>query len=245
MFSTGGVILTFMPKNFWKRNLFHHGLYLYQRAFIWLKLRKVNLDKLQKQTLARCSHIQLDLGPSEHTDGSHLFLNVTFPEAKFEVYTQTRLQNETNEVYARPLFKLTDLHYTKMRNFATDLIKSPRKKTYDWLQLCSFLVNLIIWIIKPSTWGREINHTFNLPGGKQVCSSGAAACLRYAEVGAISQALTIGTFDTQNIEGAMKIITSRATTQFFKGYDTAMISPLLFLLENRWETPGEIYQVSQ
>lgn len=245
MFRVGGVILTFMPKKIFKRNLFHHGLYIYQRLFLWLKFRKINLSKLQKQTLARCSHVQLDLGPGEHIDGSHLFLNVTFPNSKFEVYDMIRLQNESQQVYASPLFLMQPIQIAKMRDFATDFIESPRKRAYDWLQLFSYILNLIIWILRPSTWGREVNHMLNLPGGKQVCSSGAAACLRYAEIGTVSQSLKEGTFDTQHMAGKVKLIASRTTTQFFKGYDTAMISPILFLLERKWETPGEIYEVEK
>ncbi len=240
--TAGGVILTFMPKKFWKRGPFYHGLYFYQRLFIWVKFRKLKLAKLQKQTLARCSHVQLDLGPGEK-EGTHLFLNVTFPDAKFEVYDNTRIQNETWQAYSSPVFVLSFTQIVKMREFATDLIQSAHKRTYDWLQLFSYLLNIFIWMLYPSKWGQEVNHMLNLPGGKQVCSSGAAACLRYAEVGAVSQSLKKGAFDMQHINGTVKLITSKTTTRFFEGYDTAMVSPMLFLLEGKWETPGEIYEV--
>lgn len=243
MFRSGGVILTFMPTKFWKRGLFQHSLYLYHRFLIWLKYRKKKLHKVQKQIAARCTHVQLDIGRGPKQD-SHLFLNVTYPKAKLEVYNEVRLQNEPWQAYARPLFFVNHDREAKMYEFSRDLVNSKHKKLYDWLQLFSYILNILIWTIKPSSWGKEVNHMLNRPGGREVCSSGAAACLRYTEVKNISQTIDTGTFELKKIAGKVKLISSKESTDFFKGYDTAMVSPVLFILEGKWELPGELYEVN-
>lgn len=209
-----------MPAKFWKRGIFHHSLYIYQRFFLWLKREELKLNAFQRKAFARCSHVQLDLGASPDNDNAHIFLNVTWPHSKFELYDDDRLHGEKWQVYAPPLFHTSPEQHIRLKDFAKNLISTRFKKSYDWLQLFSYLVNMLIWIMHPCAWGKEIHPLFNIPGGKHVCSSGAAACLRYS-----------------------RGVTGRISNFFYK-YDATMVPPVLFLLDQKWEIPGELYEVN-
>lgn len=244
MFKSGGIILTLMPERFWRRTLYQQCLYIYQRFFIWQNFRCAKLAKLQKQTFARCEHVQLAVGKAVELAGAYIFLDAVSPAAKFNIYNPVRLANESYQIYAKPLFSLSPAHNVKLKKFADDYVDMPQKWYKKWLKLFCLYCNAGLGVISSKLRGRNlinyrlISREFQFSG--EVCTS----CLRYVEINQMSQQLRKGLFILQECsDDVIKIFTSRKSSQFFKDYDIEMITPAMFLLFGHWEIPSQLFRV--
>lgn len=252
---TGGVVLTMMPNKWHRGGIFHWFLFWWQRIFLWFRFAhhehwgKSYLNKEVRKTCARISHIHLDVGQSQ--TGRRKLLSITVPMAVFEwwppesiLYDATlkwgtdpdSLKDGVKHVYLLPQFEVNDTFGKSMMAYAEDLVQNRHRRYYDVLQLISFIVNLFLWIFRPSKWGTQLNHWFNLRGGKEVCSTGVAATLRHAEFQSNTDINKIVVIDPRTTpKGHERYITTKSGTQFFPGYDIAMVPPCLYPLSQMWD----------
>lgn len=231
----GGVILRQMPLKWWKRDLFHVALNVYQK---WLlKMIAPSLSTAQRYDFARVSHVELCLGGSLHNNPDDIyydFLNVTWPDAKISTYSNPQIKNMPSCIYLDPKFNITKNMQAGMREFSAAMVQ-PKKRAYDWVQLLSYLGNLIFWKLKPENIGKEISKTLNIPGGHQVCSSGAAGALRYGEFYAQSKRkITLPAKVSIKLKRNLFTLTAEDQTKFFPGYDFEMVSPCSYCLSSCW-----------
>jgi hypothetical protein len=139
-----------------------------------------------------------------------------------------------------PAFEVNDTMATAMEECAEDFVDEKHRRYYDVLQLFSFVLNLFLWVVRPSKWGKQINDWLNMAGGQEVCSTGAALILRHAEFKAMPvPSMNLDDFNEWDFRRRGNVwkfpFTGRHTTQFFQGYDTAMVPPCLFPLSPRWD----------
>ena len=199
----GAVALTLSHKKWYKRSPFETLLYLSQLLII---NKKYNiLPKDIKKLAARVTHVRICVG-------NDLYFSQNAPIAKIDNYTREQLIS-WGRVYRDPTFTPTRCQEIALYMKADDLCKDVKRRRYDYLQLLSYGVNLLLWYMKPSWWGKEVIKTFNLPGGRGVCSSTNADLLRE-------------TFERE----------------FFEGYDTAMVFPFLVLISSNWSTDANSIQ---
>lgn len=156
---------------------------------------------------ATICHVRLCLGDSKTVPVGVWYNYITFtaPEAKIEIWSQDWVSSRFS--YHDPTFDVSDAEIKAMNHYAERIKGDPVARKYDYLQLLSFAVNLPLWIVYPPCWGREVIGWFNLPGGREVCSSGVAAIL---------------------LENILALL-------LMMEYNTAMISPCLFNIDENWK----------
>ena len=152
---------------------------------------------------ATACHVRLCLGdwysiPTQ----TFRYISFTAPEAKLESWSMRQAQGRFE--YRDPTFGLTEEQIRAMNGYANAILGRPTARKYDYLALLSYVINLAIWILIPKLWGKEKIKTFNLPHGRETCSSGARAILKWIDV------------------------------PIFEKYDTQMVSPPLFAIDRKW-----------
>lgn len=168
---------------------------------------------------AQVSHIRLCLEPITPLYGGKVgdwrYINFGYPKAEIQLWRLDQCKGQFE--YRDPTFEPSPEFIAAMIEYAEDQVG----KRYDWLQLLSPPVNFLIWIFWPPWWGKQIIGWFNLPGGREFCSSGAVAViLWFAEATQINE-------NTRILDGD--------TSQFFPGYDSAVIPPCLIAIDRNWE----------
>lgn len=201
---SGGVILTRMK---WKEPFgifFNFCLLSWHTIFLWWFYRR-QVPKEIRKLAARISHVRLVFdGPYENSCVK--VLSQTSPIAEIEVWGPEAPDGKSF-IYFDPTFEVDDEFRQRMIGYADHLIANKRTRKYDYLQLFSYCINLLIWIVRPSTLGREVCRVMNLRG-RGVCSSVAASVLR---------------------SGANDF------TAYFGKFETAMVSPSLFVISGFWK----------
>jgi hypothetical protein len=155
---------------------FNIGLLLWQLAFVvigktYSYFFKVEaLQIFRKKTWAQLwqsifyCHVRLVIGP--RYENNFRVISFTAPSAKFEDWTNDMIDR------SHPLRECKfDVDNNLLNDEALKIIGSQTARRYDYLQLLSFIINLIVWIFAPGTWGKQIVAVFDSPK-KQVCSSG-------------------------------------------------------------------------
>ena len=109
-------------------------------------------------------------------------LSITAPNAKIEgFWTEELIENSKGHfIYREPNFIINEAMIERAVGYAEKLVGSMVSRGYDYLQILGYLVNLPIWLLWWPSYGKQVIPWFNLPGGREVCSSGAIALLRYA-----------------------------------------------------------------
>lgn len=105
------------------------------------------------------------------------FISFTAPEVKLELWRPDQIRGRFSCL--DPTFDVSDAEQGAMNAYAEKIVGNPVARKYDYLQLLSYAVNLPLWVAWPRCWGREVISWFNLPGGREVCSSGVTAILKY------------------------------------------------------------------
>ncbi len=160
---------------------------------------------------AQASHVRLCLQPVLHShDHRWQYINFGYPEAEMQYWHMGKCDGNRFRYYD-PTFEPSDEFIAAMIEYANKQVG----KQYDTLQLFSFGLNFIFWLWPPF-WGKEKLKWLNLRGGREVCSSGVTACLR----------------DAEHQSGFC--LAYGSISQFFFGYDTAMVSPCLIELDKNW-----------
>ena len=154
---------------------------------------------------ATVCHVRLCLG-------NGLFVSFTAPEVKIEVWRPDMIKDRFS--YRDPAFNLTEAQIDAMNAYARGIKGNPVARRYDFFQLVGYTVWLAYWIIRPSRWGREIKPWLNLPGGRETCSSGVTAILRWA----------VYNITPFHLIGAL----------IFPGYSISMVPPCLFAIDKDW-----------
>lgn len=147
-------------------------------------------------------------------------ISFTAPEIKIEQWRPDMIKGRFS--YRKPCFDLTEGQVEAMNEYAQTIKGNPTARKYDFLQLLAFCVWLPFWIIYPPCWGKELKPWFNLVGGREVCSSGVTAILRwlffFSEVGRV-------------------FCLDIPTASIFEGYSTSMVSPCLIAINENWRKP--------
>lgn len=225
-----GFIATYIRWRDWKELPFNIALFIFQIVFMVVGkiYGKVKVKWRQIWKAAQVSHVRLVLQNIEcicesagdglmkqnpdciihqcyGRDGMVSVANFGYP--KMEIQAWYEEWNKGNFRYFDPTFKPSPEFIEAMTQYAKD----QEGKRYDWLQLIlGYPANLIVWIVWPWSWGKEVIKIFNRPGGREVCSSGWVACLRWPEW------------------------RNRLSCRFFKNYDTAVIPPCLAVIDGNW-----------
>lgn len=216
------IILTRMRWNKPLWLIFNIGLFVWQFAFMVIgKWRgKFKLTFKQIWFYSQFCHVRLVLKPTKDwawtkgfgslTKDGWLCLSVTAPHALIENWNDSMIDNK-NYYLLESNLDVTTEEIDSGYSYAVNLTNNKRARRYDWLQFLSFIVNLFLWIIWPPFWGKEKIITFNLPGGREQCSPGACATLRFA---------------IKRIE-------------IFNSYSTSMVSPCLYPISESWRLKNE------
>lgn len=135
--------------------------------------------------------------------------SITAPNAKIETFWSEELvkNSKGHFIYREPVFEVTDDMVERGIGYAWSLAGSLLSRGYDYLQLLGYLVNLPIWLLYWPCFGKQVIPWFNLPGGREVCSSGGCALFRYAVGGLLC----------------------------FAGFSNAMFCPALFYISKKWK----------
>ncbi len=162
---------------------------------------------------AQCSHVRLCL---KYLPVSELwvYINFGYPEAEKQIWRPEMIDGKRFE-YRNPIFETSPQFIAAMIEYAEKQVG----KGYDDLQLISNGLHLIAWIVYPPCWGKELKiiKALNRKGGREHCTSGFAADLRWAE--AHSNNMLFKTF---------------FDTDYFTGYHTAVIPPALVAIDENW-----------
>ena len=198
-----GIILTKMIWNKPKYWPFNVVLLAWQIVFLTVGkiYGKVDVQWRRIWRAATIVHVRLCLGECL-TPHVNWFISFTAPRVKFEMWRLNMVAGRFS--YHDPTFDVSEAEEEAMNAYAEKIESNPVARKYDYLALLSYMVNLIIWIIYPSSWGREVIKWFNLPS-REVCSSGITADLRWA-----------------------------FKRPFFNSYHTQMVSPCLFDIDKNW-----------
>lgn len=172
---------------------------------------------------AQASHVRLVL---EEPNSNHVldYLVANFGHPRMEIQLWREKYNDGKR------FKYYDPTFEPSPEFIAAMIEYAEKqvgKRYDTLQLFSFGLNFIFWLWPP-WWGKEKLKWLNLRGAREVCSSGIAANLRWADKQAFPK--TVYDMNEKDVMWVAWIFTSPECR-----YDTAMVSPCLFAIDNNWE----------
>ena len=213
----GGIILTKMIWNKPKYYPFNIGLLAWQLLFLTAGkiYGKIDVQWRQVWRAATICHVRLCLGDWYDDLPTHVFKYISFtaPEVKIEEWRYYNIPLMPSRFsYLDPTFSVSDAEVEAMNAYAEKIKGNPVARKYDYLQLLSYVVNLPLWIIWPRCWGREVIGWFNLPGGREVCSSGVTAVLKRSIWWKPDMSWDIGWL-----------------------YDTSMISPCLFDIDKNWK----------
>lgn len=213
------IIITYIIWTDWKSLPFNLSLFVFQLLFLVAGkiLGKVEVEWSEIWHAAQVSHVRLCLRKMPRFDynlAEWEYINFGYPKAKLQYWRLDQCKGQFE--YREPMFTFSQERIDNMIQYAYDQVD----KKYDWLQLLSPPANFPIWIIRPSKWGKEVIGWFNLPGGREFCSSGGVAVLLW--YGESFQA-------TEN-----KRITNGNRSEFFGTYDPAVIPPCLIVLSKKW-----------
>ena len=180
-------------------------------SLFWIATYR-GIDWYRVWQAAKCSHVRLVL---ERAPQSWLTANFGYPKMEIQPW-HIRWNDGKRFRYFEPTFEPSDEFIAAMIEYA----EAQVGKGYDDLQLISSGLHIIAWIIWPWCWGKELRiiKALNRKGGREHCTSGFTACLRWAE--AHSNNMLFKTF---------------FDTDYFPGYDTAVIPPCLAPLSKNWE----------
>lgn len=208
----GGIILTQMRWNkplYW---IFNIGLFSWQAIFLLIGkiYGKIPIDWSMIFRAAKIVHVRLCLKGSPLPFGG-FFISFTAPEVKIEFWQPHQVLPLSRFSYLDPTFEVSEAEVEAMNRYAEKIEGDPVARKYDFLQLFACCVWMVCWIIYPPCWGREIKPWFNLPGGREFCSSGVTAILR----------------DLYLCNLPVKI-------RYFPIYSTSMVPPCLFDIDKNW-----------
>ena len=215
IFKPLGVIATVMrwDKPAWW--FFNLSLLAYQLVMLTFGklIGKVDIRWRDIWRYAQYCHVRLllEAGPN----GVWKCLSITAPYAKYDFWTPGAIaQSKGHFVYLEPTFEVDTLMVERAIEGANKIVNSPQARRYDYFQILSYLINLPIWIFWWPSWGQQVIPWFNLPGAREVCSSGIAALIRQA------------------VARAIEFFLIRKSK---RAYATAMISPCLYAICKRWK----------
>lgn len=224
-----GCILTFMGREDWigktwwikLRTLFFNcKLFVFQLMFmviatVYGKIKWPGWRRVWRA--AQCSHVRLCLRkiPEPEDSTCYEYMNFGWEFAELQYWRMDQCDGKRFE-YRPPAFEPSDEFVAAMIEYAEKQVG----KGYDDLQLISSGLHLIAWIVWPWWWGKELRiiKALNRKGGREFCSSGFTADLRWAE--AHSNNMRFKTF---------------FDTDYFPGYDTPVVPPGLVALSEDWE----------
>ena len=203
----GGIILTRMIWNKPKYWPFNIGLLAWQLTFLTVGkiYGKIDVQWRQIWRAATICHVRLCIRRLSW------YISFTAPEVKIEFW-ESRWSHYNRFSYHDPTFSVSDAEVEAMNAYAEKIKGNPVARKYDYLQLLSYVMNLPLWVVWPRCWGREVISWFNLPGGREVCSSGVTAVLKRSIWWKPDMSWDIGWL-----------------------YDTSMISPCLFDIDKNWK----------
>lgn len=177
---------------------------------VWIISVRESLGQIWRA--ATICHVRLHIDSPEY-EAYAVFVSFTAPKVKIEKWSYALLQDLEGSrfSYLDPTFSVTDAEIEAMNKYAKEVMNKPIARRYDFLQLLGYVVNLVCWIVYPPCWGKEVIGWFNLPGGREVCSSGVTAILR--DMGRIKITLL----------------------NIFPGYSISMVPPCLFWISKNWK----------
>jgi len=205
-----GVILTRMRWNnplWWT---FNAALLVYQLIMLSAGklIGKVKAGWREIWDASHYCHVRMVLQPEPGKD-TWKAISFTAPEAKYDWWSVGAIvRSKGHFVYLQPTFERTQAMIDHAIEAAQAKMGQKVGRKYDYLQLLSFLVNLLIWLVYWPSWGKQVIGWFNLPGGREVCSTAITAILRWA---------------------------AGKTIEFFAGCAIAMVSPCLFAISRNWK----------
>lgn len=214
----GGVILTRMIWNKPKYWPFNIGLLAWQLAFLIVgKLYgKVEVQWRDIWRAATICHVRLVIN-EKGIGGTVRVISFTAPEVEIEPWLNS-WNIKSCFSYLAPTFDISDAEIEAMNEYAEKIKGDPVARKYDYLQLLGYCVNLPLWIVWPRCWGRQVIGWFNLPGGREVCSSGVTAILRWRD---------LGMYEVNMKRWGW-------LSMYFRDYSTSMVSPCLFDIDKNW-----------
>lgn len=197
-----------------------------------------NIDWRRVWKAAQCSHVRLVLEKAVPPE-KQPFLGLqpdTYEVANFgypfmEIQPWREKWNKGRFEYRDPTFPTPPEFMAAVIQYAEDQVGKP----YDHWQLISNGLHFIAWAVWPWSWGKELRiiKALNRKGGREHCSSGFTACLRYAEL--------IARHDVINRPEKLRLLReldrvygNNFFTSFFKGYDTPVVPPGLVALSEDW-----------
>jgi hypothetical protein len=156
---------------------------------------------------AQWCHVRMLLNPIP--GDSWRCISFTAPIAKFDYWSPGTVdQSRGHFVYLEPAFEITPVETINLQEKAESMVnKELVARKYDYLQLFSFCVNSLLWLFWWPCWGRQVITWFNLPGGREVCSTGVAMLL---------------------------IECVYALSGLFLPFAVAMVCPALFVVSKNW-----------
>lgn len=194
-------------------------------SFVFVVIAMIrHIDWRKVWQAAQVSHVRLclDKVPDEQVIILEVwrYINFGYPKAEIQNWTHISERDRKRFRYFDPTFSPSPEFIEAMIQYAEDQVG----KGYDELQLISSGLHLIAWIVWPWSWGKELRiiKALNRKGGREFCSSGFTACLRWGEK-----------IEEQHLNAGC--IKRAIITIFFTGYDTAVVPPCLALLSKNWE----------
>lgn len=212
------IIITYIIWTDWKSLPFNLSLFVFQLLFLVAGkiLGKVEVEWSEIWHAAQVSHVRLCLGETpvskQEYRVSYEYINFGYPVAELQQWRPNQCDGKRFE-YREPTFETPPQFVAAMIEYARDQVG----KGYDDLQLISSGLHLIAWIVYPPCWGKELKiiKAFNRKGGREFCSSGVTACLRWADEAAVARANSLW-------------------IKFYHDYDTAMVWPCMFVISKNW-----------
>lgn len=252
-----GIILTRMR---WDRPLwwiFNLSLFAYQLIMLSVGklVGKVKPIWPEIWWAAQMAHVRLLLNPEPGHD-TWRAISFAAPEAKYDWWSPGSIVRSNGHfIYLEPTFEPDQEMINRISEAAEAKMKQPVARKYDYLQILSFLVNLPIWIFYWPAWGKEVIKIMNLPGGREVCSSGIAAILRWAtRLAKIFRLRFINLWTEEEIAEELSLKKEEVKAdieyirrsdllgqiksgivEFFAGYAIAMVCPALFAISRNWK----------
>lgn len=143
----GGIRATLCHRKFRRRSLFAKCLSLVQAFMLWYEHR--DIPKIIRKIAARVTHVQIDVGEMPITD-KHLFANQTAPQFLISFWgpSDFGVFKRLEFIFLKPAFILTKQIKTYLLEYAIAVVRDPGRLLYDFLQLFSFLVNILIWLAR-------------------------------------------------------------------------------------------------
>lgn len=190
------------------------------RGIIWRKVWQA----------AQVSHVRLVLEPAMTLDGvsDQYFWVMNFGYKYAEIQIWDIGWNDGKR------FKYYEATFPTPPEFMEPVIQYAHDqvgKQYDEVQLLSYFPHLIVWIIFPPCWGKELKiiKALNRPGGLEDCISGFTACLRWPERDFVKEYSMATVMTLKRVRAAII-----KNTKFFKGYAIPVVPPCLAVISENW-----------